>query len=273
MVIISPIMRRSTKMKFILALTVVALAAVGCGQNHGSQDRTTPAAPTSSSAITKANLDNALANLPGQSEDLSAESAALTASNVDESQPVKLSDVNSLTQQIAFQQNMLFKEKAALDEAYAARSNSVHLPAAFVDMTAYGLATGLLSVDAYRGIKKLSQERSAGTSKITRSAKAAAESEAEEAGIFSRIASRTATVATDAAPTVWRITEVSGAVILGAYTIGKIVVFNKDVVIRVSDTDAIRYHRAKVEEAQQNLANAQANLQAVYYRGERLPTP
>ncbi len=231
-------------MKFLIALSVASLAIAGCGKSNNG-DRPASVPPESN---TKSSLEAALNSIPGQN---SADTSAIVATLGSEPQQQPPQDVPGLQSQIGYQQKMLYAEKAALDQAIKDRNNIVHLGPDFMDAAAYGISMGFLGWDGVRRFR----------APETTALATASEDAAKTGGVWRSLR----TTAVDATPTLIKVTEVGSAAVLGIFFVGRAMVVGHDVQVRFADTNAIRYHRAKVLEAEKNLDNAKQNLAAVYF--------
>jgi hypothetical protein len=271
-------------MKFLLGLTVVALAAVGCGQK-GNQDRSVPAQPPASASVTKS-LDTDLATVPGTNKSYAEENAAIEASLASEPQPVQVpTDALSAGERIAHDEAMLATLNNAFNNAKAARDNTLHLPYAFFDASLYSAASGYFGYDGVMGLrniyseklkklfvaakKKTPQERAV----ATRLAKK--EATEEEVGLLSRIGSTTAEVSTEyVGPIAFRGLETAAAIYAGIYAIGKVEVLGDELKIKINGTPAMAYYQNQIKQTQANLDKAREDLNAVNYgTNTRTATP
>jgi len=268
-------------MKFLLALTVVALAAVGCGQNHGNQDRSQPA-PAAPPAVAKANVDGELSTVPGAPGTSYADQVNAIQASLPDAQPVQVSiEAKSAGERLGYWSAMLNTLQKSLNDAERARNNSIHLPYAFLDATAWGVTTGLFGYDGVRGLHKIYLEKfknsepgDASVSKTVRSSRVAKTADAAEAvaaekevSLFSKIASRTSEATTEyVLPVGGRLTETAAAAIMAVYAIGKVSVLYNDLEIRFSDTNAMRTYKAQITEAKSNIDRANRDLNAINYQ-------
>jgi hypothetical protein len=195
---------------------------------------------------------------------LTIASATVMASN----QPAD--SLKTYEEQIGFQRRLILEHKAALDQAYASRNNQVHISKDLLDVLAYGVSTGYLSYDFMKATGNMQRVRDVLT--LRKAPKELIPTTEEPiASPAERVAASTSRDVAVSAPgrvmarnigrAAFRTTELASAAILGVYLVGDVYNTGKDLVIRFSDTDEIKEHRAKLNEAEQNLAVADQNLQ------------
>ncbi len=259
-------------MKFILALSVVALAAVGCG--HGSQDRPQQSTPPSASQMTKADLDSAAAAVLSDKSDSTLAQIASQGVVPSVGSSVSESDIAFYREQADKQQSVLAAQKHLLNQAIAAKNNTVQLTPELLDLTLYTAGSGFLGMDAYKGFKKLAVDRANKRLNAAPAAEGAAAVE-EDAAIASRFRTWGRTVSTyaaDGAPYVARTFEGGLAAIGAFYTVGKLINTANGVRIVFTDTQEIKDLRDKVSVAQTNLDATNKNL-AVLEENANVSTP
>ncbi len=237
-----------------VALSLCGFLLAGCGQSHSNN----PAPPQSlAPAATTADTSD--------KDSVSTATSPTPVPLGSNSQPIVTNEestgmgTSAIEQQIGFQQNLLFQERAALDKALRERNNEVHLGPEFMDAAAYGLSSGLLTWDFLRRTGLASKGR--GTAGVVLPP---AEVESAITGT-QKVGATAAAAVREVGPIALKTTEAVSAAVLGIFFFGKSAVLSKDVMIRFTDTNDIRIHRAKVREAEKNLAIAKANLAAIYF--------
>lgn len=270
-------------MKFILALSVVALAAVGCG--HSNQDRPQPApgSPATASQLTKAELDADAAALTGAGNSLVAQSAPGQTFNPEAAPAVNDNDLAFYQDQAHKQRLILMAQKRALNQAIAAKDNTVALTPELLDLTIFAAGTGFLGVNAYQGFKDLAVKRavarkaaSSESTAVTKAARRTAAAEgADDFSVASRLAEwgksvgkSAASYTADGAPYVLRGGEAVLAAIGLYYSVGKAINTANGVRIKFTDTAEIKDLRDKVSIAESNLGSTERNLAVLRDRGD-----
>ena len=252
-------------MKFILALTIAALAVAGCGQKN--QDRSAspsqPPASNSVSADTKANLEAALQALPGNDSQTSEIVARLNTNGnpSDMSQPA---NIDAAAVRVAALQKAISVEQEAYAKAIREKDNKVHFPADFLDTFVWGYAGYGLITNA-NARRALAKEGTA-TGSVEKVEGAAAEGAAEQA-VTTTTTNSIASLAKSELGTgagVFRTVELATGVVVAAYATGKAIrTWNNDVVVYFTNTEEIKAHKRNIDRAKRDLDAAQADLTAL----------
>jgi hypothetical protein len=269
------------RVKFIF-LVLALILVIGCGQNNPPKNPAVTVAnvqptPSPQSDVTKTELvtsdvGSGPGNGPATNNNANNELLPPVSSQIFAPPPelpktdAEIADANAsaFAQQIGFQEKLLYQEQAALDKAVATKDKDVHLTADFVKTAAFGLGTGFLTWDFLKRINVVDRNGWDYLKSIARYRSRRGLSTVPEVGEESAAAAGAAT-GTSLRAAAFATTEIVSAAVLGLLAVRSAVDLNKDRVIHFSTTEEIQYHDTKVREARKNLAEARANLKAIYF--------
>ncbi len=252
-------------------MVLLATVSIGCAEDSKEQGNNQPPPPAPQAPQEETPAPPA----PADEIAMEVEPPILPAAPVEDPAEAAL---RAYEKEIAFQQNIVQQEAIALDEAYAARNQSVRIGTHLRDMLAYGISSGYLgqrflqNTNNMEGARKyFDSTRAARVPAGEQIALTAAEAEAtaNAAAAAEGISASRASMLRTVGAGIMRTAEFTGAVVFGIIFTSEVFDTGRDLYIRFNDTDEIRTHRASLEQARRNLDTAQANLQAAIMNSQK----